>query len=285
MQRTAILVLMVVGPTPLAVGACGGDDSKRGTGKGDVVTKASRICRDATRDAQSYARSHAAPKQVSEVNTALEADQRIAEDAVSRLGRLDPPKPNTGFDSFVASQRRSAELYADEVSAAKASDPRRFGEVGRELLDETDRAKRSAKSAGMSDCPYQPVSVFYARATPDSPAPSTPEDSDVRGIWTGRVTQYGPGDTTARYRLRMKVTKTEQGVRAGSISYPGLRCAGELQLSRASGQHYVFRERITSGRNRCYDGGRITATVSGGSMSWRWVGSNNEVLGKLSRRG
>jgi hypothetical protein len=60
---------------------------------------------------------------------------------------------------------------------------------------------------------------------------------------------------------------------------------GELQLSRASGQHYVFRERITTGRSRCFDGGRIIATVSGDSMSWRWVGSNSEVLGKLARRG
>jgi hypothetical protein len=99
------------------------------------------------------------------------------------------------------------------------------------------------------------------------------------------VTQYGPGDETSEYPVEMTITAADQGADAGTTDYPTIPCSGELQLSRGEGQHFVFRERITSNRKRCSDGGTISVTVSGDSMSWRWVGAEAEVLGTLTRQG
>ena len=71
----------------------------------------------------------------------------------------------------------------------------------------------------------------------------------------------------------------------GHAGYPDLNCGGELQLRSAHGTSYVYRERITSGRNNCSDGGTIFAKVSGSSMSWRWVVTGITVVAVLGHPG
>jgi hypothetical protein len=82
----------------------------------------------------------------------------------------------------------------------------------------------------------------------------------------------------------MTVTADEPGAAAGRIRYPSLGCGGELQLRGTQDSRHVYRERVTSGRKRCYDGGTILASAARGAMSWRWVGRGIEVLGTLHRQ-
>jgi len=262
------------------IGACGGGDDDNGQSGGDPVAKANRICRNATSRAGSYARTHPSPKKASEVDVALQADSAIADDLAAKLGSIDASK-GSDLARFVAAERESASLSPQEVAAAAARDPKRLVAAGERLLAVTGRAKTAAEGAGLSDCPSQPVSVFYARSSGGPPSQDT---GDARGTWTGGLTQYGPGDTTSRYRVRMTIRALTSGAPAGTIAYPSLHCGGKLRLSRASGQRYVFRERITTGRKLCFDGGTIIATVAGDGMSWRWVGTTSEVLGRLKRR-
>jgi hypothetical protein len=108
------------------------------------------------------------------------------------------------------------------------------------------------------------------------------QTSDVVGFWTGRVSQHGPGTTTLNYDVEMNITGSTPGAIAGTIRYPSLNCAGQLQLTRAQGGVlYIYREHITSGGGSCSAGGTIYATVLGGSMSWRWVATGIEVSGEL----
>src|ERR1019366_4518607 len=105
--------------------------------------------------------------------------------------------------------------------------------------------------------------------------------SDVVGLWVGRVTQHGPGTTKLSYDVEMTVTGKGPRASAGTISYPSLKCAGELQLLSAPGIFQVYRERITVGRKQCSTGATIFATVLGNYMSWRWVATGINVVGVL----
>ena len=145
----------------------------------------------------------------------------------------------------------------------------------------------------MTDCPYSTVAVFFARKSDqgggsDSGTTDTSASGDIIGDWIGRVTQYGPGNKTYRYNVHMNINQLEPGAVAGTIRYPSFPCTGSLQLSRQSGDRYVFKERITSGASRCTAGGTIVTTVTGERLSWRWVGKVGgeavEVLGSLQRR-
>ena len=81
----------------------------------------------------------------------------------------------------------------------------------------------------------------------------------------------------------MAVKATTTGTLVGRTVYPSLNCAGQLQLSSAHGTSYVFREQIFLGPKRCATGGTIFATVSGNSLSWRWVANGVQVVGVLQR--
>jgi hypothetical protein len=102
------------------------------------------------------------------------------------------------------------------------------------------------------------------------------------------VTQYGPGNKSYRYPVEMNIEQLEPGAESGTIRYPTFPCRGQLQLSRSSGDRYVFKERISaSGVDRCTAGGTIVATLSGARLAWRWVGdvgdTRVQVLGSLRR--
>ena len=270
----------------LGLVACGGDDGDDGDGAGgggDPVASANSICSDATAEAEAFAESNPAPSGPEEVDAALAEDSRIAEQVAADLGELETP--GGGFDTFVDAQEEVASIYAEQVAAVEAKDPDAFAETSERLLQTTGIAKTAADGAGLDDCPNLPVSVFYAggESGPDAGAGPESSSSAILGTWAGQVTQYGPGDETSDYPVEMTITSTDQGAAAGTVEYPTLSCGGELRLSRGSGQGYVFRERITSGRKQCTDGGAISATVSGDSMDWRWVGPGVEVLGTLSR--
>jgi hypothetical protein len=105
------------------------------------------------------------------------------------------------------------------------------------------------------------------------------------GRWSGRVTQHGSGSSTTSYYVLMKVVGSKPGSVVGRIGYAPLNCVGELTLISVHGVRYVYRERIFVGRTRCESGGTIYVTVSGNSMSWRWLAAGVTVVGVLSRSG
>jgi len=275
----------------VAVSACGGggdDDS-------DSVAAANEICREATGSAEAYARDNEAPNTPKQIDAALAEDEKIAKRVASDLEDLEAPDENaTEFEAFVDSQSQSAQLYADELQASRDGDPAQFSKAAEQLLDTTGSAKSSAEGAGLTDCPYTPVSVAFVRKQDDEAddreasinRPNQEAETDIRGRWTGRVTQYGPGDKTSRYPVQMNIRQLVPGAVAGTVRYPTYPCEGQLQLRRANENEgrYVFRESIRTGRRLCTAGGTISTTVSGQRLSWRWVGGDDvEVIGSLAR--
>ena len=96
------------------------------------------------------------------------------------------------------------------------------------------------------------------------------------------MTQRGGGPQQT-YEVLMAVKGTATGTLIGRTSYPSLNCAGNLQLQSAHVNSYVFREQIYLGAKHCASGGTIFATVSGNSLSWRWIATGVRVVGVLHR--
>lgn len=75
----------------------------------------------------------------------------------------------------------------------------------------------------------------------------------------------------------------------GSIRYPSLGCGGNLELIRVDGKAAWYRENLTSGKDKCIDGGTVQmrphALGDPNSWDWRWEGSGVTVRGVLSGSG
>ena len=71
----------------------------------------------------------------------------------------------------------------------------------------------------------------------------------LRGVWEGKGYQTDTDDTWA-----MKLTVKG---RRYTVEYPSLECGGRWRLLSLSSRRAVFRETITSGTERCTQGGRV----------------------------
>jgi hypothetical protein len=71
----------------------------------------------------------------------------------------------------------------------------------------------------------------------------------LRGEWAGTAYQTDSENTWA-----MKLTVKGRGY---SVEYPALQCSGRWRLLRLSRTRAVFRETITSGADKCAQGGRV----------------------------
>ena len=157
------------------------------------------------------------------------------------------------------------------------------------------QARSTPSTAAQDVAGAQATAAFYnigtggATATTSSASSSSSASSasthDPVGLWSGRVTQHGPGAYKTSYDVLMKVVGRRPGDIVGRIGYAPLNCAGELALISVHGASYVYRERILVGRKQCTSGGTIYTTVSGNSMSWRWVAGGVTVRGVLGRSG
>lgn len=267
--------------------ACGSGSGQ--LSKADTVKRADAICQRASDQARQYSAGRPIPTSPAEVTAAIEQDVSIARQAEGSLKKLNPVADGReSFDRFVAAQAGIVNANVAQLAATKSLDRNEFQTSSDDLLNATGDSNTAAREYGLGSCPYNPVSAqvglkVKAQAGAEAPATASESGGGVIGQWTGRVTQYGPGHETLRYAVQMKVTGSTVGEVAGTIRYPSLSCGGDLQLSSAQGARFVYRERITYGRKECFDGGTIFATVSGDSMSWRWVARGSEVLGVLSR--
>jgi hypothetical protein len=285
--KAIAMLSLLVGASTLLL-ACGGSGK---LSKSETIKKASAICRRATDQARQFAAGRQLPSTPEGVNRAVEEDSRIARQAHSELKRIKPGSDGrASFDRFVSAQGGIVKANTDQLAAVKAGDREKFQASVEDLLNATGAAKKAADAYGLDGCPYDPVSVQLAHNPVAQAGTGTAQSgvrssSDAVGHWTGEVTQYGPGNNTLRYNVLMNVTSDAPGAVVGTTRYPSLACGGEIQLRGTQDTRYVYRERITFGRKLCFDGGTIFATVSGSSMSWRWVGRGSEVLGVLRRAG
>jgi len=85
--------------------------------------------------------------------------------------------------------------------------------------------------------------------------------------WCGTVKENKYGT----YPVYMSIQCLEKGGFCGTIQYPSLRCGGMLiYMGKTKGAH-VFTEKIQWGRDKCYDGGRISISPGAeGSLKWLW---------------
>lgn len=267
--------------------ACGGGSGQ--LSKAQTIKRADAICQRASDQARQYQAGRLIPTSPEAVTAAIEEDTGIARQAESALKKLDPVSDGReSFDRFVAAQTGIVNANVAQLAATKSLDREKFQTSSDDLLNATGDSNTAAREYGLGSCPYNPVSAqvgLQAKAQSGTETSQTGSESGggVVGQWSGRVTQYGPGPHTLSYDVQMKVTGSTPGEVAGTIRYPSLSCGGQLQLSSAQDTRFVYRERITFGRKECFDGGTIFATVSGDSMSWRWVARGSEVLGVLSR--
>ncbi|MEA2599534.1 MAG: hypothetical protein QOF89_526 [Acidobacteriota bacterium] len=110
----------------------------------------------------------------------------------------------------------------------------------------------------------------------EEPAASTPDDateSRFMGRWEGTGKQFSPRQ---QWNLEMEITSDAVGTTVGTISYPTLRCGGDLFLRAADKSTWTMRERITYGR--CTTGGSITMTLEGRDRAqWLWHYAQGEL--------
>jgi hypothetical protein len=284
-----VLAMLCVTAAGATLGACGGASGK--LSKAQTIKQADAICQRASDQARQYEAGRVLPTSPEAVIAAIEEDTGIARQAESALRKLDPvSEGRESFDRFVAAQAGIVNANVAQLDASKSRDRDRFQTSSDDLLNATGDSNTAAREYGLGSCPYNPVSAqvgLQAKAQSGTATSQTGSESGggVVGQWSGRVTQYGPGHTTLRYAVQMNIVGSTPGEIAGAIRYPSLSCGGQLQLSSAQNNSFVYRERITFGRSECFDGGTILATVSGDSMSWRWVARGSEVLGVLSRGG
>ena len=113
-----------------------------------------------------------------------------------------------------------------------------------------------------------------ARGTPGAPGtpgtpgalrewPGTPWGAAERsGEWSGVGTQRSPAATyPVAVTLSRPALDPALGVVVGSVSYASFPCAGQLGLLAAGPDEVLLAERLTSGLERCTDGGRVTLSL------------------------
>jgi hypothetical protein len=99
----------------------------------------------------------------------------------------------------------------------------------------------------------------------------------MQGTWEGTVRQAG---VNTSYTMRLTVTTYSY-----LVSYPSVPCSGSWSLNRTGSGTANFTERITSGQDKCVDGGSVTVGDLGQNrMQYRWSSSNDSATATLSKK-
>lgn len=100
-----------------------------------------------------------------------------------------------------------------------------------------------------------------------------------KGVWTGDGYQF---DSSGRWSIKVTISQKNT-----LIAYPSLKCGGTLTLLKKSIHEMAFKERITYGKKRCLNGGKVVLKLTGpGKANYAWYLSNGEkgAEGKLIRK-
>jgi hypothetical protein len=92
------------------------------------------------------------------------------------------------------------------------------------------------------------------------------------GSWSGDVTQSNP---PATYRVELQLYGD-----VGRTAYPSTGCGGELEFLRTDGTSHWYQEHITSGGDKCTDGGLVEMRAQNDIFwNWTWTGSGISATG------
>jgi hypothetical protein len=98
----------------------------------------------------------------------------------------------------------------------------------------------------------------------------------LSGQWCGMADQVGPGQYRSEWSARLLLHGA-----TGQMHYPSLNCGGSLTFVGQDGGAYFYRERISYGRSRCFDGGFVSIEPMGATVRWRWNGSGARAAAQL----
>ena len=108
------------------------------------------------------------------------------------------------------------------------------------------------------------------------------EAASVKGRWKGTVHIVKGG--TGSFPVKMRITRTRVGARAGTLSNPGTPCHGTLRVSSRRNGGYSLRYHELSSSMRCTGDDRIFIRRKGAKLSWRATSPDGSQVGKALLR-
>ena len=103
--------------------------------------------------------------------------------------------------------------------------------------------------------------------------------ASVKGTWKGTV-----HSGSISFPMKMTITRTKVGAKAGTLSNPGSPCHGTLRVSGRSNGGYSLRYKETSRSSKCTGDDRIFIKRKGARLSWRATAPSGQVGMALLRR-
>jgi len=103
--------------------------------------------------------------------------------------------------------------------------------------------------------------------------------ASVKGTWKGTV-----HSGSISFPMKMTITRTKVGAKAGTLSNPGSPCHGTLRVSGRSNGGYSLRYKETSRSSKCTGDDRIFIKRNGARLSWRATAPSGQVGMALLRR-
>jgi hypothetical protein len=108
------------------------------------------------------------------------------------------------------------------------------------------------------------------------------EAATVKGRWKGTVHIVRGG--TGRFPVKMRITRTRVGARAGTLSNPGTPCHGTLRVSSRRNGGYSLRYHELSSSTECTGDDRIFIKRKGSRLAWRATSPDGSQVGKALLR-
>jgi len=108
------------------------------------------------------------------------------------------------------------------------------------------------------------------------------EAASVKGRWKGTVQIVRGG--SGSFPMKMTITRTEVGARAGRLSNPGTPCRGTLRVIGRRNGGYDLRYRELSRSKQCTGDDKIFVKRKGAKLSWRATAPSGQVGRALLRR-
>jgi opacity protein-like surface antigen len=106
--------------------------------------------------------------------------------------------------------------------------------------------------------------------------------ASVKGKWKGTVHIVKGG--TGAFAMKMTITRTKVGAKAGTLSNPGSPCHGTLRVSSRLNGGYSLRYHELAAAGECTGDDRIFIRRKGARLSWRATSPDGRQVGKALLR-
>ena len=105
------------------------------------------------------------------------------------------------------------------------------------------------------------------------------EAASVKGTWKGTV-----HSGNISFPVKMTITRTTVGSRAGTLSNPGTPCHGTLRVTSRHDGGVSLRYKEKANSSKCTGDDRIFIKRKGAKLSWRATAPNGQVGTATLRR-